>query len=52
MWPCGKLANGLMGRDQKNKFLLSIKSWILLIFNKFFLLIVVYSCSLSCSSDL
>ena len=28
-----KLAHGLIGRDQKNKFLLSIKSWILLIFN-------------------
>ena len=37
-----KLAHGLMGRDQKNKFLLSINFWILLIFNYYFLLIVLY----------
>ena len=30
-----KLALGLMDRDQKNKFLLPIKSWILLIFYYF-----------------
>ena len=28
-----KLFHGLMGRDEKNKFILLIKSWILLIFN-------------------
>ena len=28
-----KLAHGLMDRDQKNKFLLPVKSWILLILN-------------------
>ena len=38
-----KPAYGLMDSDQKNKFLLSIKSWILLIF----LLIVVYKVILS-----
>ena len=32
-----KLAYGLMGRDPKNKFLLPIKSWILLIFYYLFL---------------
>ena len=37
-----KLAHGLMGKDQKNKFLLPIKSWILLFFNYLFLLIVLY----------
>ena len=37
-----KLAHGLMGRDQKNKFLLSIKSWILFIFNYLFFLIVLH----------
>ena len=31
-----KLANGLMGREQKNRFILSIKSWIFLIFSYFF----------------
>ena len=35
-----KLAHGLMDRDQKNKFFLSIKSWNLLIFNDLF----VHSC--------
>ena len=37
-----KFAHGLMGKDQKNKFLLSIKSWTLLIFNYYFLLIVLH----------
>ena len=36
-----KLAYGLIGIDPKNKFHLSIKSWILLIFNYYFLLIVL-----------
>ena len=30
-----KLAHGLMDRDQRNKFLIPINSWILLIFNFF-----------------
>ena len=37
-----KLSDGLMGKDQKNKFLLPLKSWILFIFNLYFLLIVFY----------
>ena len=37
-----KLAHGLMGKDQKNKFLLPIKSWILFIFNYYFLFMVPY----------
>ena len=37
-----KLALGLMDRDQKNKFLLPIKSWILPIFNFIFFLIFLY----------
>ena len=35
-----KLAHGLMDRDQKNKFHLSINSWILLILFLFFLIIL------------
>ena len=31
-----KLAHELMGKDPKNKFLLPIKSWTLLIFSLFF----------------
>ena len=38
-----KLAHRLMDRDQKNKFTLPIKSWILLIFNFNFFPIVVYN---------
>ena len=37
-----KLAHGMMGIDQKNKLLLPIKFWILLIFNYYFLLMVLY----------
>ena len=31
-----KLAHGMMDRDQKNKFLLPIESWILLIYYYYF----------------
>ena len=37
-----KLAHGLMGQDQKDKFLLPIKSWILFTIKYYFLLLVLY----------
>ena len=42
-----KLAHGLIGKDQKNKFLLPTKPSILFIFNYFFLLLVLYKVILS-----
>ena len=36
-----QLAHGLVGRDHINRVLLSVKSWIVFIFRKFYWLIVV-----------